>query len=755
MKFKVDLRGTGCVTGVSARERIFFFFWRLVLPIAVVAAIWAPHFAHYRIDRSPTSLQATQLSARVPGPDALDEISAMSFGVRLVMADDEVVRVAEQILAGALPVPRFLEAPLPLQGYPRDYQLGPITLQLVMASLEVERILLGAFEQTRDQRYLQLATHRTLAFAAHEAEQRQGQGFLWNDHAVAARIAVLAKLWRHVRESPEFPAASSRAILSLVERSGRLLAKPSQFTVRTNHGVVQNLALLQIAAAFPAFPESGAWRRLALERLNVQLPFYVSVEGVVLEHSAEYHLFGAELLAMAVRLSVLNGLAPEPVLVDAAKKSRLVLDRLIRPDGTLPLLGNTSAAKKSAMPAIDNDGTAPIRHRLPPYPNPRSGVSLYPVAGYAIWWQAADLEKLAQTVVAWAKHDGHGHKHADEGSVLFWSRGVDWITNTGYWPYGWRHEDAAYSWTGSNAPHQPGEDRLVPRSAQLLKTGDAAGVSFVEIERRNQDGAQFRRQVLQIDAQTLLVMDFAQEVPQGTETIWTVDATLQLFPGATDSSFVSTPASDGRQLAISFATHTAAKLEIRRGSEHPFAGWVVVNDKPTPADALRIVDPATNSASAILFALASSPTEAARKISLKPGATADRWEVLLEQTGTAKRLSRSDSTITLSHVSDADGRASTLSLPLLPASDKALEKAALKRAYMNAVTTYPPWRELYFYRVRLSYLLGVLALLVEVGWFAILKLTSGATRRQLLLTHVAMTLGWAAMAVWMFQIYLM
>ncbi|WPC67653.1 heparinase II/III family protein [Rhodoferax ferrireducens] len=739
------------VTAVLMRDRILYYCWRLALPFAVVAAVWIPHFSHYRIDRSPVSWEAAQASAQAPTPAVLDEISGQALGARFGIPDEKILGIAEQILVGTLAVPSFLEAPMALQGYPIDYQRGSSSLQLVMASLEVERVLLSAFEQAHDRRFLDLATRRVLDFAAHEAGQRQGDGFLWNDHAVAGRISVLAKLWRLVRESPELPIASSRQILSLVERSGRLLAKPTQFTVRTNHGVAQNLALLQIAAAFPALPESGAWRRLAVQRLNVQLPFYVSREGVILEHSANYHLFGTELLTMAVRLSVLNGLKPEPSLVDAARTSRQVLARLMRPDGTLPVLGNTVAGGGSAIPIADSGGTGPIQHQWPPHPNPVIGGNLFPVAGYAIWWQANESKQLSQTLIAWAKHDGHGHKHADEGSVLFWSGGVDWLTNTGYWPYGARNEEAAYSWTGSNAPHQPGEEFLVPRSVQLLKTGEASGVSFIEVERRNTDGAQFRRQVLQIDAQTLLVLDFAQGVPKGIETIWTVDPTLRLSPGATASNFISTPVPDGRHLMIS---HTAARVQIRRGSERPFAGWVVVDGRPTQADALQIVDPASNSASAILFRVASGSMDAAQKISIETGATADHWAVLVEGAGELKRVSRQDTTITMGHVANSTNPTDSLLVPLRPAPDVAVEIAALTRAYANAVKTYPPWRELTRYRLRLSYALAILALLVELGWFAISKLAGVVTRRQFFYAHLGMTLCWAAIAVWIVQFYL-
>ena len=225
---------------------------------------------------------------------------------------------------------------------------GP-SFQLSLASLDLENLLLEEFEYSGDHRYYRVARDRILAFADWEEQQRKPVAFLWNDHAIAARIAVIVRLWRYLRVDADATDSQKASLIGFVMRSGELLAKKKLFTVRTNHGVMQNIALLQVTGAFPLLPKTKDWRNLAIERLELQLGFYVSDEGVVLEHSAGYHLIGTKLLAEAARLIRLNGMAPSDRLLAAIQGTEKFSRILLRPDGTLPVFGNTVAGRNEIL----------------------------------------------------------------------------------------------------------------------------------------------------------------------------------------------------------------------------------------------------------------------------------------------------------------------------------------------------------------------------------------------------------------------
>ena len=294
--------GAQSVVEGAARMKLSFLL-RWLPPLLLLAAIWWPEGTHYRIDRAPF---------QGPLPTAQPALLLQELA-EFDLAEAEHGPLSREaamqaIASGVIEVPALGSGRLPLRGYPADLQSGPPTYQLFMAGLSLERVLLAAWRETGERRWLETALARTLQLAAHEATRRHDQGFLWNDHAVASRPAVLIALWAALQNESDLRERHGAELLSFVLHTGRMLAKPSQFTVRTNHGVMQNIALLQLSAGFAGLPEAAQWRELADQRLRLQLGYYVSPEGVVLEHSAGYHALGTQLIGMAQRLRVLNGL---------------------------------------------------------------------------------------------------------------------------------------------------------------------------------------------------------------------------------------------------------------------------------------------------------------------------------------------------------------------------------------------------------------------------------------------------------------
>ena len=82
-----------------------------------------------------------------------------------------------------------------------------------------------------------------------------------------------------------------------------------------------------------------------------------------------------------------------------------------------------------------------------PGPSQARATSIYPAAGYAVWWHGLDAwpdaSRLSQTVITWSNYPSRAHKLADDMSVLVWAGGRAWLTNTGYWPYGVQGYDGA------------------------------------------------------------------------------------------------------------------------------------------------------------------------------------------------------------------------------------------------------------------------------------------------------------------------
>jgi hypothetical protein len=704
--------------------RRWLFLMRALLPMLVALSIWWPAFDHFRIDRrAPVAAVVAQLS-REPSVGKLAEIAKIKFTVSLAPVPDQRARVAGMILDDRLEAPFFLSAVMPLRGWPADLSQGSSTFQLAMASFAVEDLLFDEFESSGDQRFYARARDRVLAFADWESQQRKPYGFLWNDHAIAARIAVLTRLWLTLRHDPAATSAQRASLLALVDRSGELLAKSSQFTVRTNHGVMQNLALLQITAAFPDLPKAAQWRNLALERLELQLAFYVSDEGVVLEHSSEYHVFGQELIAYAIQLARLNGQEPLPRLLTAYAGAKEFTRQLARPDGSLPLIGNTAGGWHTTA-------VSQAPHAV--------GSHLYPLSGYAIWWTGDPVE--SQTLVAWAKHDRHGHKHADEPSLHFWSRGMDWITATGYWPYDDPDYEQANGWAGSNAPHGKGEAAKSPRTVRLLGTAATGAVRLIDIENVRQSGLTVRRQVIQLAPEQLLVVDSVSGASAPVETIWTLDPRLNL-QALGDQRFRSTPSDEGQALQIDLA-HDAgnvATTTLYRGSRTPFAGWVVAGPL-LAASALLVERAPGNSMTATLLTVANQAGLGV--LQMAQGAQAENWSIEVQSPTLPLHVQRQGDRVV---VKTNSGEA-TLSLVSPPSLET--RQNTLRTAMSQAIQIYPPWRELGRFHQRLY--IGIFSL--WAGLEITLALLGRWQLRRRWMTAVVLG-GWAGMAWWIHALYL-
>lgn len=698
----------------------------------VAFSIWWPEFNHFRIARVEPDAAVIAKSSGVPASKKLIEIARIKFAVDLDINANQRTEAAEAILKGFLHAPSFLTTPLKLGDWPADLSYGSPTFQLAMASFATENLLLDEFESSGDSRFYHRARDRVLAFADWESRQREPYAFLWNDHAIAARIAVLIRVWNLLREDHVATPAQRASLVALIARSGELLAKPNQFTVRTNHGVIQNVALLQIAAAFPDLPQAPQWRTLALSRLELQMSFYVSDEGVVLEHSSGYHVFGHQLIDDAVQLVRLNGLAPSQRLLNALTTTSNFSRLLLRPDGTLPLVGNTGFTGHEDR--TSKPESSPVSQE------PLTGNYLFPLSGYSIWW--TDGTAPSQTLVAWAKHDRHGHKHADEPSLHFWSQGFDWITATGYWPYGARGYEEANGWQGSNAPHATGEAAKSDRTVQLLGSGQAGSLRAIDIENVRASGLTVRRQVVQLSQDQLLVLDNVNGASTPVETLWTLDPrlTLQALEG---SRYRTNAVSDGEVLQIDLAKDEigTSQSTLYRGSWSPFAGWVVGRHGPEPASGLLVIRPSGVSMTATLFTVGKVP--ASGVFNLQAGSQAEGWTIDLQGPNGPVRVQRQEASIKVSTAQDEK----LLRLDRPPSFES--RQIALRAAMSHAIERYPPWRDLSAFHQRLYIGIFVAWVAVELMLGLLVKLS---WRRRWM--DGGVLAFWVGLVWWVHSIYL-
>ena len=702
------------------------------IPAIVVLSVWAPVVLRYHVRPVDITAEVVQQARQAPADSVLSELKEFRFvqpvSSRTVYMNvgpsdtQEVVRVAEGLVRGTAAFPDYPNTRISLPFDSRDLENVPPAWRLPVAGLALPRALLDAYDVTGRDEFLAAARDMVVEFGEFERDAWLPRGLLWNDHAIAARIGVLTELWRLYRHHPRYEPAIGKAILQQVERHAELLAKPSLFTFATNHGVMQNLALLHVAVAFPMLPDAQRYGELALQRLRDQVPFYVDEDGVVLEHSAGYQRLGVELIAMACRyLTLLQQPIPEEWRRKYARAQN-VLAALRRPDGSLPSFGDTDGVTDDLGPligALDGDRIGALHHA--PRSIPGRSLNLYPGAGYAIWWDGLghwpDPGDLRHTVVTWSYFPGHAHKNADEMSVLMWAGGQPWWTNVGYWPYTMAGRSDAESWAGANAPHLIGESPESSRNTILRSSGWSQRLAVVDLERSGPGNYRARRQVVHIKPDVWLVVDHVTgDDTLKTITAWTTASNVNLRKDTTPGSYILESRQRSLRLKTFVLSSPGATIREFQGSMSPFAGWHVVDGLPKPAPAFVIEQPARDAWSIVVWSLEAGLRDSPRAVAL-PRASwngADDWTVEVPtRTGTYE-LVRDRNRIALS-----DGQHGVVeTLDLGPAPDVSRQVATINTAFATVGQAYPRFDDQLRRRTKVTYLLLVVFLGQELFfWF--------------------------------------
>jgi hypothetical protein len=599
-------------------KHIFLTIISYFLPLLILAGIWFPVIRHYFVADVVISENMVDTARSTPSDNLLDQIILLDQIVYLRMQNKEpgknqLIDNAESILKGKIKLKGFQSKNITMPFSADDIDSGLPSWQLALASFKIPDILLTAYEATRREEFLVMAKEVIIAWASYERRTWFPKGYLWNDHAVAARIPVIIKFWRHYRNHADFNPRVAKDILQMVARSGRLLAKPSHFRFATNHGIIQNLALLEIYLAFSFLPDSVAHKRQAIERLTEQIDFIVNDKGVVLEHSAGYQRLVLALMGKMLSYLKLMNLQIPLEWIAKYKNGIDFYAQIARPDGSLPVYGDTRSTKDYYLYLLDL--LHPKQTKLVEFNNERfikRPFSLYLVAGYSVWWNG--LQELPyqnnstsyQTLVAWSYFPGRAHKHADEMSVLVWAKGRNWWTNTGFWAYGTTERVQAVSWAGSNAPHLISESTWSIRHTRLVSYVWSDKFAAIELERTGPEGYVARRQVIKPYSNLWIVLDNTIGAEdQKTTTTWTTSSHINLSIGEFPGSYKLEAEDTHLKLTKFILTSNGTKINNYRGSLSPFAGWD--NDKPAPA--IVIEQPAKNSWAAVVWLLQQSKKE--------------------------------------------------------------------------------------------------------------------------------------------------
>jgi len=724
-----------------------------LLPTVTFFSIWIPLVKHYYV---PTVLITDEMltSARLlPSDQLFETLQEFYFFNRMGGEEPQLIERADKLLRGDMGSLGYPGEKIALPFNADDIDRLPGSWQLLLAKFAVPRLFLAAYQVSKRQEFMDMARDVILYWALYERHSWLPSGLLWHDTAIAERILVLAEFWGLYRQHPAFDPEVAKIILAFAARSSQLLAKPTHYTFTSNHGIIQNLALWHFCLAFPSLPNVERYKQLTFERMQDHMAFYIDDEGVVLEHSAGYQKLGLHFTGMALRYASLLHLPPREDWIQKYERAKDFYVHLRRPDGSLPTFGDTTGGLDASRPPVVPSHLQPPKGdgENGPYGSPRHAHSIFPVAGYSIWWDGLANwprpEQLAQTVVIWSHFPGHAHKHADEMSILLWAGGQTWWTNVGYWPYGLAGREAATSWEGSNAPHLLDEEAHSSRRTSLRSFGWSDQVAVLDLERNGPQRVRIRRQLVHLKPGLWIIVDHFPA--QGNaRTTWSTSHRVNLRPGEIEGSYQLSSEGNSSRMTAFILGSGATKVVPMQGNLKPFAGWEVVGAKPQPAPALVVEQSTRESWLVTVWSWQDGVTPSWHSLEQQPSMAvwndAEHWRITLPSTLGVFDIERAGSQISAHYAVELG---EDISLQLTEAQDQSIvpKFREIRHAYAIAKNKYSTYRENLASLLKMTKVLAVIFVLQETAFFIYRKTISKGS----LILRSCNLIGWVGILLWL------
>lgn len=269
--------------------------------------------------------------------------------------------------------------------------------------------------------------------------------FAWHDHGSAKRAEQVLLLIYHIDiQHPNFFNEYPDVLFYLsffLHAHADFLFQEKYYSEHTNHGLEQARVLLLLSVVYKKSFYSVEWKSKSIDRLNSELTFSFTDEGVHVENSPAYHYFVLKIFLMIISDYVdydLGELTSE--FNSIARKALNFLTFIIHPDSKLPIIGDTEAIKIgdvfesyfSKFPEYKNFKYAHSQGRLGIAPS--KNYLLCQRSGYGIirnrWSNRTEYTNDSHLIFK-AGSISQYHSQQDDGSIIYYSRGEHWLVDSG------------------------------------------------------------------------------------------------------------------------------------------------------------------------------------------------------------------------------------------------------------------------------------------------------------------------------------
>ena len=244
-------------------------------------------------------------------------------------------------------------------------------------------------------------------------DKKSDPEFFYHDHSLAYRAINLI-------ECMDFFSDEMRIVLiHHLTEIGTLLVSPLEDNALSNHAFDQAIALFLISDFLTSSPFSKAWQEISLARIERELDYSFTNDGVHVENSPSYH--HGMITNIHRSLSKVLKISPHQAIQNHRSdlaKSIPYLAWIIRPDGKVPPLGDSEEKQVSTNLGRKISGDEVF--------SSHEGMRVFG-EGYAIW--KSSLKQYHLTLKSC--HHGRFHRHDDDCSLALWVKGENLLMDSG------------------------------------------------------------------------------------------------------------------------------------------------------------------------------------------------------------------------------------------------------------------------------------------------------------------------------------
>jgi hypothetical protein len=362
-----------------------------------------------------------------------------------VNLEKRIFEYADQLLSGkftfgydSLPASRFD----PSMREPLDWAFSDIeatnTFILYAYGLRPIYILANAFSKTKNSQYMDLAIHLLQSFSRIYPQNDAFARFSRNDHMLVERAENLI-YFGNVARNEGYDQDCDEIIYDFLQESQSYLSSQNHYQRNHNHGILADKGLI-ISSFCLNNEKTEENTQLAITRLMGQIEFAFGEDGIHAENSFDYHMMISNQI-MSIRNCLRYIGNPNSVqLDDLLKRTVNFMVYAIMPDLRRPIFGDSKGGLLSQGEILElkeNIHMVYIQSKGAVGQEPPSTAKIFQKAGYLFIREHFNPMEFEQST--WlsmkAGFTSRVHKHKDDLSICFYSKGFDIFVDAGMYNY--------------------------------------------------------------------------------------------------------------------------------------------------------------------------------------------------------------------------------------------------------------------------------------------------------------------------------